>query len=260
MKQPTRSLTSLLAFLLFGAPGAPGASQLPSIGEAEAFQGCASVSPACGSICTAWEQCITGGGTGLCDREWAAVMSCANIPEVVVVGIRIRALFTWRPPTISGYHFRWSRLWNTWYVQRRPRRPPPRDATLVGRCFRPVGVAPGLPASIVNWAVPLMPKHHDVRTRKVAAGTTTETTRGFFAVEMARAIFAAWDWVLDPEENDGFVEGVVRDSAAAAGRCNLSKVEISTYDRVLAKIVAPKPRKYHLVLYNCQDWAAEQVR
>lgn len=268
MKQLARSLTTpvvfVTAFLLFGAPGAPAVWHLPSMGEVQAYPGCGNgrVSRACTSFCMAYERCITGGGAASCNEELNAVLTCINIPEVVVVGYRVvtRVPVMIFRTSYSGYQLLWSEIWNSWYAQRPAPPPPPKDETLVGRCFRPVGVPPGLPTRIVNWAVPQMPEHHDVRTRKVAAGTTTETTRGFFAVDMALAFFAALESDQNPKLNNGFVDGVVRDSATTAGRCNLSKVEASTYDRVLGNIVAPAPRKYHLLLYNCQHWAAEQVR
>ncbi len=94
MEQLTRLLTGQLAFvkafLLFGAP-----STALALGE---FQGCGSVSIACGSFCTAWEQCVTGGGEGLCDEEWSALQSCISIPEVVVIGTRIDTSIRHRPP------------------------------------------------------------------------------------------------------------------------------------------------------------------
>ena len=266
MKQLTKQLTVPLAFaaafLLFGAPGAPGASHLPSLGDAQAFGGCGGgrVSLACSSFCSAYERCITGGGAALCNEEMNALLTCINIPEVRVVGIRIvmrvpLALFR---TSYSGYRLSWSDLWNSWYAQPPPP-PPPKDETSIGKCFRPVDLLPpGTPPWISDFAAPRMPQHHDVRTRKVAGGATTETTRGFFAVNMGLAAFAAWRWFSDPENGgDGFVDAVVRDSATTAGSCNLSKVGVSTYDTVLGKITAPNNKRYHLLRYNCQHWAAE---
>ena len=267
MKQLARALTVPLvfvtAFLLFGAPGAPAVSHLPSMGEAQAVPGCGRgrVSLACASYCTTWKRCMmTGGGADPCEEEWKALIDCINISEVRVVAVRVvrRMPLALVRASYSGFQIRWSDLWNTWYVQLAPP-PPPRNRTLVGKCSRPVEVFT-LPASVPDvfraWIHRNVVQHHDVRTRKIADGTTIETTRGFFAVDMTEAVLAAAAWAFYRKENDGFVDAEVRDSATTAGSCNLSRVTVSTYDRVLANITAPNTERYHLVEYNCQHWAA----
>ena len=105
-----------------------------------------------------------------------------------------------------------------------------------------------------------LPEHHDVRTRRVASGEISQTTRGFFAVDMQEAIHAAIRWRLGVDDEDGYVARVVNDSAATAGTCDLSSVPASKHDAVLAAINASSSDRYHLFLHNCQHWATKMLK
>ena len=77
---------------------------------------------------------------------------------------------------------------------------------------------------------------------------------------MPEAVRAAIRWRLGRDDEGGYVPGVVNDSAATAGPCSLSSVPASKYNAVLNAIVGPKVGRYHLVLHNCQHWAANALK
>ena len=130
-----------------------------------------------------------------------------------------------------------------------------------GLCVRPIDL---LPPFTPVWISNTLPEHHDVRVEKTSGGIATEsTTRGFFAVDMGAAVIAALVWADSVSKGidtfSGEVPAVVRDSAATAGPCTLESSTDAKYQAVLNSITAPNTKKYHLVLYNCQDWAAEML-
>ena len=136
--------------------------------------------------------------------------------------------------------------------------PKPPSETMVGRCSRPLDLSSF--GDNWRWIRYILPKHHDVRTRKTANGTTTETTRGFFAVDMGAAIGAYIMSVSNPSQPPyGYVAGEVRDTATTAGSCSLSRAPADRYKAVLNGITAPGAPLYHLRHYNCQHWASDKL-
>ena len=91
------------------------------------------------------------------------------------------------------------------------------------------------------------------------SGARETTTRGFFAVDIGEAVRAA---LAEPFRRDanGFVPGVVRDSAATAGPCHLDEVLPNKHNRVRDAITSATHDRYHLLRYNCQHWATENAR
>lgn len=159
--------------------------------------------------------------------------------------------------TLSHFPLMWSSEWG-WHIIR-PRTTIPEDEVKDGKhyeglCIRPLDL-PSVPTSIRN----LLPDHHDVRTRSEKNGIT-ETTRGFFAVDMSAAVSALVIAMASGNPMSGYVLGEVRDSATTARGCNLSSVSIRRYNTVSSRIRTAIGGRYHLLDYNCQDWAVEQRR
>ena len=157
--------------------------------------------------------------------------------------------------TLSHFPLMWSSEWG-WHIFRPRTTTPEKDGKhYEGLCIRPLD----MPSYVPPWIRSSLPKHHDVRTRSEKNGVT-ETTRGFFAANMWLAVRAAVMSRLNPRRYDGFVAGVVEDTATTASGCNLSSVTTSRYNTVFSRIRAASGGRYHLLDYNCQDWAAEQRR
>ena len=187
---------------------------------------------------------------------------------LVVTGRRVDRIpfFDWPDSIYSSSHaLEWSDNLGAWHgVPWPPRVGPyveegPKDDTLTGRCRRPVDLV-DLPATTPGWVRDAIPEHHDVRTRKIPESRSMETTtRGFFAVSMSLAATAVVLQARYPLRFDGYVPGVVRDSAATAGACHLHDVLPSKYHRVRAAITSATNGRYHLLRYNCQHWATDML-
>lgn len=183
---------------------------------------------------------------------------------VVVTGIRVVdrvRWFDWPDSTYSSTHvLEWSDSMGAWLGYVPVPRPVIRltDFPFTGRCVRPVDLV-DLPADLPGWIRNAIPEHHDVRTRNVPShGATETTTRGFFAVSMTQAVLAVWAQSAFPLVS-GYVDAVIEDSSATAGPCHLDEVSLSKYEGVLAAIKAKTTGRYHLLHYNCQDWATEML-
>lgn len=199
------------------------------------------------------------------EGEGGECVDVSRLEVVVVTAVRVVTrirLTSWsvsRYGHYSDYTISWHSQYGAWHAipRRPPPPPPPPDATLTGKCARPIDL---FPANTPSWIISHLPEHHDVRTRRIADGRTSETTRGFFAVDMTLAVIAAVAWKDDRVIFDGFVDGRVEDSAATAGPCNLSSEPAREHDRVRAAITASSSARYHLIMHNCQHWAAKMLR
>lgn len=112
------------------------------------------------------------------------------------------------------------------------------------------------PDTLRKAAEALLPEHHDVQVRN--DGTGSSVTRGFFAVDMAQAVRAYWR-SLTTQGHDGFAPGTVLNSAHTAGPCQLSPQVAWEYYLVRTKVITSSDNRYHLLNYNCQHWADEQL-
>ena len=182
---------------------------------------------------------------------------------MVVTGTRIVdrvAWFDWPDSNYSSSHtLEWSDSLALWIAFVRDLIWAEQNGyTATGRCIRPVDLV-DLPANTPGWVRNAIPEHHDVRTHKApASGARETTTRGFFAVDIGEAVRAA---LAEPFRRDanGFVPGVVRDSAATAGPCHLDEVLPNKHNRVRDAITSATHDRYHLLRYNCQHWATEML-
>ncbi len=108
--------------------------------------------------------------------------------------------------------------------------------------------------------------HHDVLA-KMYGNINTKVRAGLFADSMVDALIGflyfqtlSWD---DPEKlNDGWVDGHVGDEGNW-GNENLSDSDEDGFYDLANSLIGSwgtqLPLGYNLVLYNCQDWAAEQL-
>jgi hypothetical protein len=120
----------------------------------------------------------------------------------------------------------------------------------VGRLNRPL---PGL-----SWmGAPF--HHHDVLVRHGSA----YTRRGLFATSFIAAIAGAtlyddYPWYLPGREHVGWCDGYIADTGDW-GSESMQQVNQARYNTVKTRIETCTSNKYHLILYTCQEWAAEKL-
>ena len=110
----------------------------------------------------------------------------------------------------------------------------------------------------------IVPDHHDVRVQTYPCedckGEPIETiTRGFQADSFNDAIFEYLLSKVPFRSENGWVAGHVED-ARSPGPCSMQCVPKERYEKVKNKIQRSGANRYHLMLYNCQTWAREQLQ
>lgn len=102
--------------------------------------------------------------------------------------------------------------------------------------------------------------HHDVLVRKTDP-QITQVRRGFFADSFTEAIAGFLLWYQLPLPSIGWVDGHVGDQGDW-GDENMNSVTEEKHDSVKESIINATdnyPNGYHLILYNCRDWASSQL-
>ena len=142
----------------------------------------------------------------------------------------------------------------------------------VGLCSRTVGpitvptttVIAGHTFNIDPWLVSLVyaiiPNHNDVKVESQVGPVTESYIRGFFADSFSDAITHYMVSTIPYPLNfgvDGYVPGHVADDAYPV-TCTMQCVSKARYDVVKARIFSTAT-SYHLLAYNCQTWAANQL-
>lgn len=99
-------------------------------------------------------------------------------------------------------------------------------------------------------------EHHDVLVRH----KTDETRRGFFPNSGLAAGwgYIAWLACTNDCDNIGWVDGYV-DDEDPRGIEQLDWVDQIRYETVKTRIENSTSNRFHVELYNCQAWAAEQL-
>ena len=110
----------------------------------------------------------------------------------------------------------------------------------------------------------IVPDHHDVRVQTYPCedckGEPIDTiTRGFQADSFNDAIFEYLLSKVPFRSENGWVAGHVED-ARSPGHCSMQCVPKERYEKVKNKIQRSSANRYHLMLYNCQTWAREQLQ
>ncbi len=133
----------------------------------------------------------------------------------------------------------------------------PRSVTIRGRRFT-------IPNWVRNAVNRVVPDHHDVRVESYSSSDCTGAaegtlTRGFFADSFNDAISHYAVSLILFTGKDGWVSGHVGNSSDP-GPCSMTCVAKDRYDTVKQRISSSTASRYHLTRYNCQTWAAEQLR
>ena len=133
----------------------------------------------------------------------------------------------------------------------------PRSVTIRGRTYT-------IPNWVRNAVNRVVPDHHDVRVESYSStdctGAAEDTlTRGFFADSFNDAISHYAVSLIPFTREDGWVSGHVGNSSDP-GPCSMTCVGKDRYDTVKQRISSSTASRYHLTRYNCQTWAAEQLR
>ncbi len=111
--------------------------------------------------------------------------------------------------------------------------------------------------------------HHDVLTRMTQENNITLTRRGLFADDFIEAILGGvlyYAILTNPDEfpgedpkDWGWVDGTVADQGVW-GDEQMDLADEERYSVVRNRIIQKTgPRDYHIVLFNCQNWAAKQL-
>lgn len=116
---------------------------------------------------------------------------------------------------------------------------------------------------LLTWPLRYLPfqafQHHDVLVRH----KTDETRRGLFPNSGPAAVAGWYLWKACTNgpaicDNLGWVDGHVA-SEDPRGAEQMNWVDQTRYETVKTRIENPASNRFHLALYNCQDWAAEQL-
>lgn len=100
-------------------------------------------------------------------------------------------------------------------------------------------------------------RHDDFQSYKLLSGSRSDkSTSGFFADDTGEAVAAAWEYIIARVRR--YVQGHHRHETTSS--CTLPEVSKNRFDKLRSRANELVWTNYHLIIRNCQHWAAEVVK